>query len=40
MIEALPNNRPDCEEILKNQYLWAISDEESKNQNFAEKVSF
>jgi hypothetical protein len=40
MTETLPNDRPDCEEILKNQHLWAISDDESKNLNLIDKISF
>ncbi len=29
MIEVSPHLRPDCEQILKNQHLWAINEIEN-----------
>jgi hypothetical protein len=28
MCSHLPRRRPDCEEILKKKYLWALKEEE------------
>jgi hypothetical protein len=32
MINALPDDRPNCEEILEFQHLWSINEDEFGNE--------
>ncbi len=37
---SLPNNRPNCEEILNRKNLWALNDDEFEIDDEAKKELF
>jgi hypothetical protein len=37
MLRALPERRPNCEEILKQKYLWALNEEFEINDELREE---